>query len=110
MPNSLLSNLKIGNKEPYWLNVPYFDSFTANGTTAVNWRCTTDINLETVGTQIIVRAPANLQGTTTFNGIPIVCNAGGLAVNCYKQNSLLHLCLAEFIGATETVKKWVILN
>lgn len=109
MPNDLISNLKIGNKGPYWLNAPYFNELTVNGT---NWTCTTDINLETVGTQIIVKVPEKekLQSNTTFNGTPIICNAGGLAVTCYKQNSLLHLCLAEFIGATETVKKWVILN
>ena len=107
MPTNLTSNLKIGNKGPYWLNVPYFDELTTNGT---NWTCTTDINLKTVGTQIIIKAPVKLEDNTTFNSIPIICNKGGLSVNCYKQNSLLHLCLAEFIEATEPVKKWVILN
>lgn len=103
MPNSLLSNLKIGNKGPYWLNVPYFNELTVNGT---NWTYTTDIDLKAatmaIGTQIIIKAPAALNGDITFNGIKIICNKGGLSTSSYPVGSYLQLV---YDGTN-----WVVLN
>lgn len=106
MPTNLTSNLKIGNKGPYWLSLPYFEP-AATGADNATWTCTTDIDLGTVGTQIIIKAPVKLEDNTTFklNGVPsrpIICNAGGLSTSSYPSGSYLQLV---YDGTS-----WVILN
>ena len=103
MPTNLTSNVKIGNKGPYWLNVPYFEP-TADG---VSWTCTTDIDLGTIGTQIIIKAPKDFTDgiRLTFgndDNIPIICNKGGLSAGSYLKGSYLQLV---YDGTN-----WVILN
>ena len=101
MPQSLISNLKIGDKEPYWLNVPYFKP--ASDSSDVNkWVFKTDIDLTAVGTQVIINTHSDLTADTTLNSLDIICNSGGLSAKSYPKGSLLHLV---YDGT-----KWTILN
>lgn len=109
VPMVLISNLKIGGRGPFWLNVPYFDNLTYSGS---DWYINTGIKLATEGMQLVVSAPTILtestrliwqnQSATVLNASSIVCNNGGLSPAAYPAESRVHLV---YDGS-----KWIVLN